>query len=101
MQLQWVSEWRIVDSTKLEKEYGWDYRVSNGGVYTNAKDLKEAKKVLLRNIEDEKRRYRIDNLSCPNCLKRFAEHHGMIDYQNCLLQLALDGFTSTKNKKGD
>ena len=87
--LSWVSEWRIVDSTDSEKEYGWNYRVSNGGVYTNAKDLKEAKEILERNISQEKNRFLINQLTCPACNKLLSQHSGSISYEKCLIRICM------------
>lgn len=87
--LMWVSEWRIVDSTDSEKEYDWYYRVSNGGVYTNATTWKDAKKKLSRNIEQEKNRYLINQLTCPSCNKLLSQHSGSISYERCLTEICL------------
>lgn len=87
--LMWVSEWRIIDSTDSEKEYGWKYRVSNGGVYSPANDLQKAKKMLEGNISDEKNRYLINQLTCPSCNKQLSQHSGSISYQRCLTEICL------------
>jgi len=87
--VMWVSEWRIVDSTDSEKEYGWDFRISNGGVYTNAKDIQEAKKIIQENIKNEINRYLINQLICPSCNKLLSEHSGSISYERCLIDVCL------------
>lgn len=86
--LQWVSEWRIDKNSDSEL---YPFKITNGGVYTIAKDMDEALKIRDNNIREERTRYHIESLLCPNCNKRFAEHDGMITYRNCLLKLAMDG----------
>lgn len=88
-QLMWVSEWRIEPATKEEKEYHWNYRVSNGGVYTPADTLEQASKILYSNIREEMNRYRLYNLTCPSCSKPFSEHQGSVSYERCLISLAV------------
>ena len=83
--LQWVSEWRITDSTESEKTYGWQYRISNGGVYTIANDLADAKRKLMQNIKEEQYRYRQYFTVCVNCNKSMSEHGGR-DFEWCLLE---------------
>ncbi|UVF62322.1 hypothetical protein [Nitrososphaeria virus YSH_462411] len=85
--LQWVSEWHIEPE---ESEY-FKFKITNNGVYTSAKTIQEAERILNENIEWEKRQYHINLLRCPNCNKPYLEHGGLVEYRNCLIQLSLDG----------
>lgn len=82
--LQWVSEWRIVPATDSEKKHGWQYRISDGGVYTLADDLEDAKRKLTRNIHDEQYHYKQYFTICVNCGKPMSEHEGR-HFEWCLL----------------
>ena len=93
-QLMWVSEWRIEPASKLEGDFGYIYKITNGGVYSSSKSAVEAQQKLEREIKEEMQQYIINNLQCPNCGTRFADHER--SYELCLIQLSLHQFTGKR-----
>lgn len=87
--LMWVSEWRIEPEDKSANEYGFYYKITNGGVYCSAGSEQEAKEKLKREIYDEMDCYRANQIKCPVCSKTMAEHQGERDYKHCLLNMSL------------
>jgi len=85
----WVSEWRITDSSKLDKDHGWHYKITNGGVYSTRRTYEEAKEALIENIDFEIHRYRIGLMTCPYCGRQFSRHSGSRSYEHCLCNLAI------------
>jgi len=86
--LSWVSEWRIIPDD-VDEEFGWGYKVSNGGVYTPTDNYEKALTILEQNIAQEKNRYLINQLTCPACNKLLSQHSGSISYERCLVKICM------------
>ena len=94
-QLMWVSEWRIellpgipFSQAKPKDYFRTEFRVTNGGVYTTKDTLLAAETCMLENIFREKLMYIQRRKKCPACNKEMHEHHGSIDFERCLYELA-------------